>query len=147
MEFEPSQRLTAHEALRHPYFLSNTASPGLASNGAVSAQQQQQAAMLHQQALIRQQQEQVRHSLQFDSCPRHHADPSDTVLQAIRAQMQQQSAQQQYQQQQQQQSTAQQCESGSVAREITVPWSDFVLIYVFKRHTSSASYNNTNSSI
>lgn len=103
--------------------------------------------MLHQQALIRQQQEQVRHSLQFDSCPRHHADPSDTVLQAIRAQMQQQSAQQQYQQQQQQQSTAQQCESGSVAREITVPWSDFVLIYVFKRHTSSASYNNTNSSI
>ena len=147
MEFEPSQRLTAHEALRHPYFLSNTASPGLASNGAVSAQQQQQAAMLHQQALIRQQQEQVRHSLQFDSCPRHHADHSDPVLQAIRAQMQQQSAQQQYQQQQQQQSTAQQCESGSVAREITVPWSDFVLIYVFKRHTSSASYNNTNSSI
>ncbi|KAH8086272.1 Pkinase-domain-containing protein [Filobasidium floriforme] len=83
LEFEPSQRLTAHEALRHPYFLSNTASPGLASNGAVSAQQQQQAAMLHQQAIIRQQQEQ-----------------------AIRAQMQQQSAQQQYQQQQQ--STAQQ---------------------------------------
>jgi len=59
LEFEPSQRLTAHEALRHPYFLSNTASPGLSSNGAASAQQQQQATMLHQQAIARQQQEQV----------------------------------------------------------------------------------------
>jgi len=60
LEFEPSQRLTAHEALRHPYFATNTASPAVGSNGASSSQQQQQQqAMLHQQAVIRQQQEQV----------------------------------------------------------------------------------------
>jgi serine/threonine protein kinase len=59
LEFEPSQRLTAHEALRHPYFATNTASPAVGSNGVSSSQQQQQQAMLHQQAVIRQQQEQV----------------------------------------------------------------------------------------
>jgi serine/threonine protein kinase len=59
LEFEPSRRLTAHEALRHPYFTTAAVNSGPAPSGSPAAVQQQHQAMLQQQALLRQQQDQV----------------------------------------------------------------------------------------
>jgi len=54
LKFDPTQRISADEALRHPYFTTSQAlqQPGSASNQATAQAQQQAAAMAQQQAAV-----------------------------------------------------------------------------------------------